>query len=374
VAVAIVNKKQTGSAAAASLAITKAASGNVLVAFISQSASTAEPTLAGWTFNATKAIFNTSASSLWLATKMANGTETEIAVTPAAGGTIQGITYWELSGCSETVDVIAHADNTANGKASTSPGVTTTDAGDVVLAAVGTTAGIGTISAWTGTGPMTNVETVSTRCMGGSYLPGSTLAAVTFTANWEISKVSGMLVVAFKPASAGVTVPLSAASSESSASLAVTAATRVPLAAASSVSAASAAVTAPTGVPLVPAASVSVAQLAVTAPTRVPLQPAASVSAAVLTVETPSAGVQVPLNAAVSASSATLALTAPTRVPLSPASSTSGASLTVSVPKLPEPSVAFGGALGGHSAGGARGLLGGTGEAAPILHGMGGAR
>ena len=205
-AITVVNKKQTGSAAATTLAITNATKGNRIVVFLAQTASLVAPTVTdnlGGTYavNATKAVNAASANSLWVAEKEAAGNENELKMTPGTGGVGQGIAYFELSGASSTVDVIVHTDNAASAKTVTSPSVTTTNAGDIVLAAVSdSTSAFGVISAWTGTGPMTNVETVSTRIFGGSYLPGSTLSGATFTANWETARVSCILVIALKPA------------------------------------------------------------------------------------------------------------------------------------------------------------------------------
>lgn len=364
-AIAIVNKKQTaGAAAHPTLPITAATASNLLVMFIAQTGSVAAPTSAGFTVDAAEghhAIGNTSSGSLWLATKVAAGGENELVVTPAAGGAIQGISYFELSGASTTIDAIVKVDNPGSVKTLASGALTTTDAGDVILAAVGLTIAFpsGTISAWTGTGPMTNVEATTTRCIGGSYIPGTTLTGVTFTANWETARQAAMLVVAIKPEAAGgtVTIPLNAAAATSSASITLTSTNTVPLAAAAAVSAASLAMTVNTTVPLQPAAAASAAALAMTTQTRVPLSPAVSVSAAALTVTaltviplqaanaTSAASCTVtlagavlttiPLNPAAATSSASLNVTANTRIPLNAASSTSSATCAVTLSLVP---------------------------------------
>src|SRR2546426_10942626 len=110
----------------------------------------------GWTVNATKAVWSTSTNSLWVATKEAVGGEKELSFTPGTGATGQGITYFELSGASATVDTIVATDNIAAAKTATSSAVTTTDANDVVLACLASNGGSGTITAWTGTGPLEN--------------------------------------------------------------------------------------------------------------------------------------------------------------------------------------------------------------------------
>lgn len=210
-AAAVVRSKQTAGASSGTLSgLTAATAGNLLVLFINESASIVNAPKpkdnisgeTGWTVDTAeghKAVYNTSLNSLWLATKVAVGGETTLEATPGTGATLEGLSYFECSGLTATIDTIVHADNTGSGKASTSPSVTTVDAGDLLLAAVAHGSASGTVSAWTGTGPMTNVETTTTRCIGGSYIPGTTLSGATFTANWTNGHVSGLLLVAFTP-------------------------------------------------------------------------------------------------------------------------------------------------------------------------------
>lgn len=213
-AIAIVHKKQTGSAAATFLTITAAAKGNLLVVFGVQLGTTAiSPSdnislTVGWTVHATHAVDGGSANSVYVAYKVAVGGETEIQM--GSAGTAEGLSYFELSGASTTVDTIVHTDNQAAGLLVTSPAVTTTNAGSIVLGCVGDgAAAFGIPEAWTGTGPMTNVETINTRSLAGSYLPGTTLSGATFTAHWPTSRVSGILVVAFAPGSVTQTLAAS---------------------------------------------------------------------------------------------------------------------------------------------------------------------
>lgn len=220
-AAAVVRSKQTaGASATGTLSITAPTAGNLLVLFINESASIVNAPKpkdnisgeTGWTVDAAeghKAVYSTSLNSLWLATKVAVGGETTIEATPGAAATLEGLCYFECSGTSATIDTIVHADNTAGAKTSTSPSVTTTDAGDVLLAAVAHAASSGSVNEWTGTGPMTRVETTATRCAGGSYIPATTLSGVTFTANWANSHVTGMLLVALKPEAAAAVSGLS---------------------------------------------------------------------------------------------------------------------------------------------------------------------
>lgn len=199
---AVVNSGQTGVGAVSTLPISNPAANNILVAFITQTGSISAPSMsAGWAVNATPALGTTSANSLWVATKLASGGETQVAASPASGGTIQGIAYYELSGASQVVDVLVHTDNAVSGESVVSPALTTTNAGDIILGAVGmTNANSGTVSAWTGTGPLEKISASSTRCFAGYYIPGTTLSAVTFTAHWEAKqRPTGPLIVAIKP-------------------------------------------------------------------------------------------------------------------------------------------------------------------------------
>jgi hypothetical protein len=205
VAIEIVHKKQSGSAAAEALTITSATKGNLLVLFTAQigaltpSATDNISSTVGWTNNTTHALDGGGANSVYVSYKTAVGGETELK--SGSAGTSEGVAYFELAGASTTIDTIVHTDNQAAGLTITSPAVTTTDAGSISLAAVGDGAGaFGAPEAWTGTGPMTNVETLSARIIGGSYLPGTTLSGATFAAHWPTSRVSGILVASFKPA------------------------------------------------------------------------------------------------------------------------------------------------------------------------------
>lgn len=201
-AIAIVNRKQTGSAAAGTLLITSALPGDLLVQFICTTGVLTPKGKdnisgeAGWVTNPTKSPFSAGTNSVWMASKIAVGGETEL--NPSAG-TIQGITYFELSGASTMIDTIVFRENAPSAATVTSPAVTTTDPGDVLLAAVGAVTGSGIITAWTPASTMTNFETASTRCMGGSFIPGVVQTAAEFTANWSVAHTMGMLVVAIKP-------------------------------------------------------------------------------------------------------------------------------------------------------------------------------
>lgn len=200
-AVAVVNKKESGSAATASLPITAATKGNRLAAFITQTGTATQPTLAGWTFNPTKAQLGINTQFVWFATKVAEGGEEAITVTPAAGGTIQGIAYWEVSGLGETVDTIVKVDNNPSNTTVTSAALTTADAGDIILAAVGSATASGAIEAWSASNSAVPVaiESTTSRTWGASYIPAATLSAVTITSKWATGKIVGMLVVAIKP-------------------------------------------------------------------------------------------------------------------------------------------------------------------------------
>lgn len=212
-AVAVVHSAQTGTGATATLAITSATAGNLLVAFVAQTASTVEPKgkdnkgTTGWSTHETHGVSNGSASSEWVLLKVAEGGETELNPTVGTGGAIQGICYFELSGSGNAVEVTpVHTDN-ASGTTVTSPGLTTTNAGDMVLMAVGdgvATSNSEAIEEWTASNSAkpTAVSLSASRCWGASYLPGATLSAVTFTSKWTKTKANSILVVAIAPAAA----------------------------------------------------------------------------------------------------------------------------------------------------------------------------
>jgi hypothetical protein len=189
--------------------ITATTAGNLLVVFVVQTSSTAQPSISdningstGWTFNATKSTFVTSLTgSCWVCYRIATGGETTYTATAGAGGTVQGLSYFEVTGNANTivVDTIVGT-NAASGSVTTitSGAVTTSDATSIILACAEQNGPTGTITAWSGTGPMANTTTTGTRAIGGNYVPGSTLSGVTFTANWTTGNQSGMLVIAIK--------------------------------------------------------------------------------------------------------------------------------------------------------------------------------
>jgi hypothetical protein len=207
-ALSVANSQQSSSSSTASLTITSATANNALVAFINQSASTSTPTLTGYTVNATDALYNASANTIWVATKVAAGGETSIAPTAGSGGTIIGLCYWEVtapgsawSGQSLALDgsVQALANQTST---SSSLSFTTSVSGDIVLMGVAVPTSNTGSTAWTGSDVATGISTAATRCQGGSYVTTGTLSAQTFTANWSVSKANGMLGIALEPPSA----------------------------------------------------------------------------------------------------------------------------------------------------------------------------
>lgn len=204
-AITVVRTKQTG-AASASLAITIPTAKNTLLMFVMQEATTSAPSLTGFTFSGTSALQGGSVNSLWVGTKEATGFETTLAPTAGAGGTVIGISYGEVSGASLEFETVVATSNSATSTSQVSGAVTTANAGDAIFGAVCFMVSNGSSGNWTGTGPMTRVEEAATRCMGGFYVPGTTLSAATFTANWTTSRPHGMLVVALKPASGSKTV------------------------------------------------------------------------------------------------------------------------------------------------------------------------
>jgi hypothetical protein len=179
-----------------------ATAGNLLVAFAAQSASVSAPTCAtGFTVNATSALFNASAASVWVAYTIAAGGETTATWTPAAGGTINGVTIWELSGAANPIALDftppVHTDN-ITAAVSGNLAVTTTVPGSIVLIGLGRNSSFGTVGSWTGTNVATNAGSGTARCFGGSFITTVTVSS-TFTANWATSGIAGMLGIALQP-------------------------------------------------------------------------------------------------------------------------------------------------------------------------------
>jgi hypothetical protein len=206
---AIVQEKSTVGGPVTTLTVPSAVKGNLLVVFLSSTAATT-PTgkdnvsgSTGWSTQATHALFAASGDTVWCMTKVAVGGETE--VNPTGTG-IQGLVYFEVGEVGTTYDIVVHTDNALSVSTISSPSVTTTDASDVLLGCVGGAAGSGTISAWTGTGPMKRVQPETSRVIGGSLVPGSILTGATFTANWTTAKNVGLLVVAIKGVASGALV------------------------------------------------------------------------------------------------------------------------------------------------------------------------
>lgn len=202
----VVRSKQTPGAATSSLSITAPKAKNVLAAFVMQNSTLLAPSSTGWTFSPTKAEQGAGANSLWFGTKEATGLEVAIAPTPGAGGSIAGISYFELEGSSQEIESIIGISNSGAATTQTSNALATSKSTDIILACIGLGATNGGSSAWSGTGPMTNVEAGETRAQGGYFVPSSTLSAATFTANWSSSRTHGMLVVALKAAATAAKV------------------------------------------------------------------------------------------------------------------------------------------------------------------------
>src|ERR1035438_3520817 len=226
-AVAVLHSAEGAEGATKELAITSATKGNLLVALFGhkETGLAVSDNLAkgAWTIDATTFTYNILfvVSVAW---KVAEGGETLIKTNP----TNEGICYWELSAAATTsvvdVAIIGHE---ASAKEDTTEPITTTSAGDIILMGVSSaTAGdLGVNTGWTASnaGSVVNISTARTRLMGGSYIPGTTLSAVTFTAKWTTARIVGTVVCAIKAAATGegVEIPLAAASSTSSASLAL---------------------------------------------------------------------------------------------------------------------------------------------------------
>jgi hypothetical protein len=207
--------QSAGSSNASTIALSACTAGNLIVSFFSQSNTNTPSAAAGGTaltVHTTKAIFNASAASVWVAYGIAAGGETAVTWTPGTSATGHGVAAWEFSGAANPVALdfatAVHTDN-ISAATGTTPTVTTTTAGSVVCIGVGGSTSSGTISAWTGTNVATNIGTVAARCFGGRFITTSTISS-TFTATWATSGVKGMLAIAFKPASGAVANSLTA--------------------------------------------------------------------------------------------------------------------------------------------------------------------
>lgn len=201
-AITVVQSGQTaGGGNNSSATITAAGAGNTLVSFFSQTGLNA-PTCSGFTVNGTSAVYNGSGDSCWVAYAIAAGGETSIAWTAGSGGTGHGVAYWELAGAASSVTLDGSPVHTDNVSAATMGlSVTTSVAGSIVLLGCGGNSSSGVISAWTGTNVATNIGTAAARCFGGSFITTITVSS-TFTANWTISRVTGMLGIALQPPAA----------------------------------------------------------------------------------------------------------------------------------------------------------------------------
>lgn len=208
--VSVVNPAQTANAATATLAATVSTSGDVLVCFVTQSVITGgAPTLADnsadgvpWVNVGTNALFNTSLAAVYAFTKVANATTPgarTLTATPGTGGTIQGLSYFEVLGAVNVIRGAAGGTSNNQTSLSTASGLTVAtpnpNSGDLFCAAVGHTATSGAVGAWTGgTGGVnpTNVASTTTRTNGG-YAVMTATGAYAATSNWANSQVNGML-------------------------------------------------------------------------------------------------------------------------------------------------------------------------------------
>jgi hypothetical protein len=208
-AVAVVQSKNGPSGAQTTLELASAATaGHIIVVFLEQRGENATggfpaPSdnlpLSEGAYTKRGQIVNASGARVAMFTKTAIGGEKKISSLAGGLGTVNGIAVFELSGAVEAPETVVTNEGAAATSA-TSAALTTTGV-DVVLAGVGMNTGnSGTVGAWTGTGPMTNINTQSSRMFGGSYTPGTTLSAVTFTAHWETSLAWQMIAAAWKPA------------------------------------------------------------------------------------------------------------------------------------------------------------------------------
>lgn len=202
---------QAAQGSVTSQALTGTVSGNLIVQFVNQNASggvAGVPSQSGWTFNSTQSFYNTSSqSTVSVGYQYSSGGTVTANPTAGTNGTVLGITVYEISGASTTIDTIVGQTLVAvNTTTRTSASITTSNAGSIILAAVGLGNGNGGSAAtpWTASnsGTVGNVGTAAVKSQGGYYIPGATVSGITLTANWITSRPNAMLVAAFKPSGA----------------------------------------------------------------------------------------------------------------------------------------------------------------------------
>jgi len=206
VAFALVN---SGVVDGTSLTIPAATAGNLLAAFVTQNGATLPgnpPTLAGWATSGSYAT-TTASTGVFLLTKTAAGGETTIAPTAGTGGTIDAISYFEISGYPGTLYLDGSpitASNISSATTYTSAPVTTVVAGSILLmcSTTGTNQDGGQL-AWAASNlavpVLVGASGTNLKQTSASYIPGVTLSGVTFTASWTTSRVSGFLLFAISP-------------------------------------------------------------------------------------------------------------------------------------------------------------------------------
>lgn len=202
----VVNGASTGNTST-TLAITTPRAGNILAMMVIQNSSVAQITGAdnigstGWVNNSTGANLNTNGSSVFLMYKLALGTETTLQPTAGSGGTIIDIAYIEMQQAQWPVNFVSGPtaqSNQATNTSATSNAITTQLGGAIVFSSVGGSASMGISTAWTGTGPMTNLGgAITNHLVAGYYASTNALTSATFTANWPTTRPYGMLTCAF---------------------------------------------------------------------------------------------------------------------------------------------------------------------------------
>ena len=199
----------TGSGASASVTVaTPPTAGNVLIAF-GNYVGTGTPTFSDnlsstWTvYTTTSALYNSSGNSIYAAYRVAVSGDSALTSITTASGTVQGMTYLELSGAATGI-TNAVATNNQTGATSLTTAAFTTGAAGMVITCVGNgTGGNGGATAWTGTHVMTSVATSTTRCYAGYYSSAAGESAQTYTANWTTSRtVNGALTINVGPSGA----------------------------------------------------------------------------------------------------------------------------------------------------------------------------
>jgi hypothetical protein len=192
---------QAAQGSGTSKAISAAVANNLLVVFVNQSSTTAAPTITdsaggSYTLVPINSVYATSTASLYVGYKIATGGETSVSATPGSGGSVVGVSAFEVYGAATpTVETSSKLDNGAFASASTTAAITTSN-NDIILSAVAITAAQ-TAPVWSGSVALTTVSAGGSHIFGGYTYTGA-LTAQQFTCTWTGSRNNGNLVIALR--------------------------------------------------------------------------------------------------------------------------------------------------------------------------------